>query len=253
MNNNKNFKETIYENYFSKKVQKNKPDVNLNQFLCWARLTHKRVRDWLPIDKNSKILDLGTGTGNFLIMMNSLGYKNLTGVDISDEQIKIAKSLSPDINFVKANLIEYLENNKDKYDLISLIDVLEHFERNEAYYFLQLINKSLIQAGRLIIQTPNAISPWMGAVCYGDLTHEWFYTPNSLDDLLIQCGYCDYESKEIAPVPIGIISIIKLMLWKVMKLVYKVINVLEIGSSGWNQIYSRVFIATAIKKSNILE
>ena len=41
--------------------------------------------------KNLKILDLGCGGGEFLQILEGLGYENLYGVDIDTSVIKIAK------------------------------------------------------------------------------------------------------------------------------------------------------------------
>jgi 2-polyprenyl-3-methyl-5-hydroxy-6-metoxy-1,4-benzoquinol methylase len=46
---------------------------------------------FLPEDKGSVILDAGCGNGAFLYFLKQMGFKNLTGIDISSEQIEVAK------------------------------------------------------------------------------------------------------------------------------------------------------------------
>ena len=45
----------------------------------------------LPANKNLKILDIGTGPGFFTIILEELGYINITGVDVSDKMLEVAK------------------------------------------------------------------------------------------------------------------------------------------------------------------
>ena len=45
----------------------------------------------LPANKNLKILDIGTGPGFFTIILEELGYTNITGVDVSDKMLEVAK------------------------------------------------------------------------------------------------------------------------------------------------------------------
>jgi len=238
----------IYETYSSKKVHKDGKIVSQSDMSIWARHTFERVKYFLPADNSAAILDIATGTGNFLFMLSEKGYSNLTGVDISEEQIDIAKRIVPTAQLHHTDLIDFLLGKENQFDLISGFDIIEHFTREEAYKLLLKVNKALKPNGRIILQTPNAYSPWMGSVCYGDLTHEWFYTPNSLDDLLIQCGFSQYIAIEAAPVKIGIKGHIRTLAWNISKSFYKFMNASEIGGSGKDQIFSRVFIAAAVKK-----
>jgi 2-polyprenyl-3-methyl-5-hydroxy-6-metoxy-1,4-benzoquinol methylase len=243
------FKSKIYDTYSSAKLHKNGNVVTSADLIIWANHTYKRVMHFLPLNKSASVLDIGTGTGNFIFMLQRLGYNNLTGVDISKEQIEIAKKIIPEAKLFYSDISIFLKDKENQYDLISGFDIIEHFTRQEAYDLLLNINKALKPSGRIILQSPNAYSPWMGSVCYGDLTHEWFYTPNSLDDLLIQSGFYKYEAVEVAPVAVGFKGLIRSSMWQIVKFFYKILNSLEIGISGNSQIFSRVFIATAIKKS----
>lgn len=43
---------------------------------------------------DATILDLGTGNGSFLFALSSLGYKNLSGCDYSEQSIFFAKAIA---------------------------------------------------------------------------------------------------------------------------------------------------------------
>ena len=108
------------------------------------------------------------------------------------------------------------------------------------------IMTALRPGGRLILQTPNAESPMVGAVAYGDFTHEWFFTPASLADLLRLSGFEQYEARPSAPYAHGLKSAVRRILWNGVRAGLALWNLVEVGhrSSG---IYTRVFVATAVK------
>ena len=45
----------------------------------------------LPANKNLKVLDIGTGPGFFTIILEELGYTNITGIDVSEKMLEVAK------------------------------------------------------------------------------------------------------------------------------------------------------------------
>jgi len=243
---NKNYRTIFYKNYFSEKSNKGSVNLNERNLSSWRYATFSRIKDWLPDDKNAKILVIGCGFGNLLKAFNQAGYKNLTGIDISEEQIVKAKELNSDISFFCTDLITYLKNEIKKFDLITAFDVIEHLDKEEAITTLRLINDTLNENGQLIIQTPNAESPWFGAVGYGDFTHEWFYTASSLEDVLLKSGFRNIEFKPSEPLFISFKSSIRRIVWKSINLFLKIWNLAETGSTG-SKIYTRVFLARAVK------
>lgn len=45
----------------------------------------------VPLDKDSKILDVGTGNGRFLFRLAELGFKELWGIDLAEKLLSIAR------------------------------------------------------------------------------------------------------------------------------------------------------------------
>lgn len=79
--------------------------------------------------KNSKIIEVGCGSGRFLEFLGKNGFKNLYGIDQSKEMLKIAGRRT------KANLrkgdIYNIPFKKDFFDVVFSIHVLMHLKKPE--------------------------------------------------------------------------------------------------------------------------
>lgn len=51
----------------------------------------EQLKRLLPANKNLKVLDIGTGPGFFTIILEELGYNNITGIDVSNKMLEVAK------------------------------------------------------------------------------------------------------------------------------------------------------------------
>lgn len=76
--------------------------------MALGRLYRFYIRDWLPVDKSTNIVDLDCGGGKLLYFFKRMGYQNITGVDISPEQAKLAKQVTSNVQ--EANVLDYLEH-----------------------------------------------------------------------------------------------------------------------------------------------
>ena len=103
----------------------------------------------LNINFDSKILDVGSGSGKLLVKMKSFGFKNLTGIDpfLAEDGIQ-----QPGLNVFKKDLFQV----KEKYDLIMLHHSFEHME-SPLKVFQHLANL-LNPKGVLLIRIPVADS-----------------------------------------------------------------------------------------------
>ena len=206
----------------------------------------KYVDGWLPQSKQAAILDAGCGSGRTLDILGHAGYENLHGVDISKDQIVLARKIAPDVD--QGDVLEYLEARPESFDLILAIDIVEHLTKDEALSFADGCFASLRPGGRLIVQTPNGSSPFVGANLWGDLSHETCFTPATLTQLLQMCGFTDIEAREQGPVPHGLLSGVRWFLWKLLRLGQLARNVVETGSKG-SGVFTRVFVAAGRKPS----
>lgn len=59
------------------------------QFPAWQAYFGK----FLSEDRNARIIDLGCGNGGFVYWLQKNGYQNVEGIDISEEQVEVAKKI----------------------------------------------------------------------------------------------------------------------------------------------------------------
>lgn len=206
-----------------------------------------RVREWLPSDRNTPVLDMGCGEGEFLYLLNKLGFTDLTGVDMNPEKVKMAREACPRATIIHGDVREILAKATGQFGLISGFDIIEHFRKDEVLSLLSLVCNALLGEGRLILQTPNANSPLVGSIAYGDFTHEWFYTPASLSDMLQLVGLGGYEARACGPYVHGVKSLSRSILWFMFTILFRIVDVAETGN-GRKRIYTRAFLATAVKE-----
>ena len=90
-----------------------------------------RFRDGgLDIPKEGWVLDLGCGDGRFSAYLSGKGY-DVVAVDYSMERLVRAPLLHPGPEYILADLHKYIECAADirrGFDIIFLLDVLEHVE-----------------------------------------------------------------------------------------------------------------------------
>lgn len=212
----------------------------------WGQAYDTFLRGWLPENKDTAILEVGCGGGRLLYFLQKKGYANISGVDISPEQVKLARQVID--NVTEGGAIEYLASHPDSFDLIVGLDIIEHFKKDEVLKFLEACYKALRPQGRILLQTPNAESPWGLMHRYHDFTHELAFDPHSLNKLFQEMGFVKIESRQPGPVVRGILSLSRFLIWKVIWSLLALWNLAEAGSLG-SGIYTRVFLISAIKDS----
>jgi 2-polyprenyl-3-methyl-5-hydroxy-6-metoxy-1,4-benzoquinol methylase len=238
------YRQSYYDNYLS--LRNGQKELDLVDYQQWAQAAKALLRNWLPSDRNVPILDMGCGDGKFLFMLEQMGYTDLTGVDLSPEQIERARRWCQQARIMQGDVRAFLQDNPERFRLITGFDVIEHFRKDELLPLLSLIKEALSPGGRVIFQTPNAVSPWAGTVAYGDVTHEWFFTPGGLANILYLQGFTNFEARACEPHIHGLKSFIRAGLWQLVKLSYALANFIETGG-GYDGIYTRVFLGTAVK------
>ncbi|WP_426483440.1 class I SAM-dependent methyltransferase [Flavobacterium sp. 2] len=130
----------------------------------------------LEQSQKGKILDIGAGTGDFLLTAKNDGW-NVIGIEPSDRAKNIAKQKG--ISFVEE--MSELENNS--FDVITMWHVLEHVPNLELQ--IQELKRLLKPTGTLIIAVPNFKS--FDAKHYGEFwaafdvpIHFWHFSKKAI-------------------------------------------------------------------------
>jgi len=109
---------------------------------------------------NTKVLEIGCGTGNFAQYFLNRNVDSYVGIDISDGMIKQAEKKIVDkrANFFCSSIEDYLDikiKNNEKYDMIFSFSVVHHIFNLDL--FMQNIKKVLKPNGvYLAIHEPNS-------------------------------------------------------------------------------------------------
>ena len=150
------------------------------------------LKKWIKnAPENSSVFDAGSGFGQYVWRLSKMS-KNLriTGYDIKSEQIDDCKiffkkmGLDKRVFFKQSDLTTI--NETELYDLILIIDVLEHIKEDELV--LQNLYKSLKKDGSLIISTPSDL-------CGSD-NQEHSVAQNGFIDEHVRNGYNRQEIEE---------------------------------------------------------
>ena len=99
----------------------------------------------------SKVYDLGCGNGAFARHLKSLGYE-VTGVDPSEEGIRLGREADPELRLEVGNAYEPLSEKYGTFDFVVSLEVVEH-----VYYprqFAQCVTDLLKPGGTAIVSTP---------------------------------------------------------------------------------------------------
>ena len=151
-------------------------------------------------------------------------------LDISDEQIENTKRLGIK-NINQGDLVDFIKNKKDFYDVVIMRDVLEHFNKEEILDILEFVYKSLKNNGVVIIQTLNAESCFSGRLRYGDFTHELSFTKSSISQVFSISGFKNTMVFPMPPIIHGVKSLIRFVLWRIIEVALRFYLVVETGSS----------------------
>ena len=153
----------------------------------WWFLARRRILEALIIrtvkpPRKARILEVGCGTGHNLAMLNKFGTVEASELDPSARALS-SRRLGRDVKEAKLPDLSMFERNA--YDLVALLDVLEHVPDDLAS--LKAIGKRLKRGGALLLTVP--ATPWMWSA--HDTAHHHFrrYTKKQLASLFAQAGF----------------------------------------------------------------
>jgi SAM-dependent methyltransferase len=150
-------------------------------FLARRRILKRLIERVVRPPEKAKILEVGCGTGHNLPMLKEFGSLEASELDrcaraVASKRLprKVKSARLPDLSMFKRN----------GYDLIALLDVLEHVPDDLGS--LRAIHMRLKPGGALLLTVP--ANPWMWSA--HDAAHHHFrrYTKKRLEELFLRAG-----------------------------------------------------------------
>jgi SAM-dependent methyltransferase len=204
------------------------------------------IADHFPADRAARIVDLGCGHGALLHFARQAGYTNVSGIDGSPAQVAAAQRLGI-TGIRQGDVLATLKSEPEaSYDAVVAYDVIEHLTKDELVDLTDAVRRVLKPGGRWILHAPNGLSPFAGVMRYGDLTHEQAFTPESLTQLFLASGFRDASFHEDPPVAHGLKSVVRSLLWRVVRAVMRLALVVETGMTEY-RVLTMNLIAVAVK------
>lgn len=126
----------------------------------------KKFLKYFP--KKGTILDLGSGRGVFLHLLEKGGFDPI-GVEMDKTMYEVSKQAG--YNTVHNDALSYLRKTKKRFDGIFASHIIEHMDINEGVEMIELIKAHLKPKGVAIIITPRPGSLWATENFWLDTTH----------------------------------------------------------------------------------
>ena len=140
--------------------------------------------------KISNVLDVGCNKGFLLsVMGDHYPSAELVGIDLDEQDLKIAKNMNPTATLVHSDLSKFVSNCSEKFDLITCKAVLEHIPKDEIFTFLEDLKTLMKPNAILLLDVPNMAWLFAGHERYMDFTHEVGFTKESLMQVLNASGF----------------------------------------------------------------
>jgi len=114
----------------------------------------EKVKECSP----DSVVDIGAGDGRFVKELSSLlPDKRIAGIDYSERAIGLAKALNPTLDFYAIDISK--DDIAEKFDVATLIEVLEHIPLELVDRFISSLGKFLKPGGKLLLTVPRVNAP----------------------------------------------------------------------------------------------
>jgi 2-polyprenyl-3-methyl-5-hydroxy-6-metoxy-1,4-benzoquinol methylase len=127
----------------------------------WHRQKLAEALDLLCLVSGDHVLDAGCGSGLLAAMAAATPGTVVLGVDANPAAIEFASK-----TFVRSNLafrqglVDELDDPFGSFEKIAFLEVIEHLSADQGAATLARFAQLLVPGGRLVLTTPNRLSPW---------------------------------------------------------------------------------------------
>lgn len=139
------------------------------------------IRRRIPLPADARILEIGCGTGHNLVMLKRFGRVDAVEID-ADARAIASRRLGHEVMAAPLPALAGVEERA--YDLVAILDVLEHVEADREA--LESIARRLRPGGRILIAVP--AHPWMWSAHDVVNHHKRRYTKRRLRAVVAAAG-----------------------------------------------------------------
>ncbi len=235
------FRTQLYDRYVSGFKSENAAltPAELRHYYEWCDVRYyPNLRN---LSHSAAILELGCGHGRILSYLRAKGFTNAKGIDISQEQIDLARREG--LNAECTDVFEYLDHNSPLVDCVFAVDFIEHFTKEELLRLFESLHAAMKPGATVLLQTPNGEGLFARQVMYGDLTHQTILTPGSLKQLFAMTGFKDIHCYEAGPIAKGFVGTLRNAGWKIVCSAANMIRRIESNKS--QRMWTENFISVA--------
>lgn len=156
----------------------------------------------LPDD--SRVLDLGCGTGGLLYWLSKQPDIQPVGIDLSPSMVEVINKYIPDAEAYCGDGLEFLREHPETFNGIFCKDVLEHLpDEDTCLEWIETALKALVPGGFFYCRVPNAANFTSNQLLYNDLTHHRCFARKSLLMLLEVGGFSECAVIPVRPIEIS--------------------------------------------------
>jgi ubiquinone/menaquinone biosynthesis C-methylase UbiE len=148
----------------------------------------------------SKVLEVGCGTGNYIVAVASLADCACWGIDPSEQMLSRARERASQVRF-RSGKAEALDFSPDLFDLVFSVDVIHHVDDRPTYFreahrVLRSCGKIIRHRQPLTTYFPETVEPeleryprivqlreFMGQAGYGEIVETTVEFPHQLTDI----------------------------------------------------------------------
>lgn len=173
------------------------------------------------INSDSKVLEIWTWLWTFANFCVYKSVDNYTWIEIDQWMSDKLWKYFNKYDIVCDDALHFFEHSDQKYDIIFLSHVFEHFSIDDGIILAQQILKHLNPGWVWINIMPNAwcLASWVAR--YNDITHKVIYTDNSFNQVLLEAWFEKENINHFNVLPNNIIKkILSKLLWILLAVKY---------------------------------
>lgn len=123
-----------------------------NIFIDCKALKYK-IKEWIPPEEITQVLEVGCGEGAIIeLLIEVFPNAHITGIDITPHIGRMFRGDLNRVTFKKETVKDFASSNKEKYDLVLIIDVLHHIAPEMHREFFNDTGKTLKNGGFFLLK-----------------------------------------------------------------------------------------------------